>query len=290
MKVYGLTAQYNPQFRKNNDWHTFGYDDEISESRRDYIRQHIEEYSQPYQSIYERECNKSEAEVKQMVSDLVRKPVIVDNNKLQQLNLYNLDTIGENSYRGAMIHSDNLEKVKKLYDAGIRTIIPVGRGFTDLQNACEKAGIEYQAVDFSEMEDACKTIDDIKRSSQSFARDEMGLGERGIEVWVNKKIRLWNKNSRAFIDKFTKYIQNMQKGNVYIGCDFGTYSTDTAIMFDYLFNPKMKHGNGLNMYNRVFADQAEDLYRNLTKSDKLKMGWTKDFEAVFFKRLEKLKR
>ena len=73
-----------------------------------------------------------------------------------------------------------------------------------------------------------------------------------------------------------------------MGCEFGRYNTDTAVMFDYLFNPKMKHGSGLNMYNDRFILCAKNLYENLTDTDKLKMGWTKDFEQTFHERLSKL--
>lgn len=294
MKVYNSIItnqyQYKPNFKSNdNEWHVYGYDDEISKARRDYIRQDIEKYTMPYQSIYEKEGRKSKFEMKQMIADLVRKPVIVDDKKIAELNLHNLDFVGDTSYRGAMINSDKLYKVGKLYEAGIRRIIAIGRGYTALQDECKKVGMVYQAIEFDGQSDAFKTIDKVRAKALNFARDIVGLDEKESAEYINESINCWKQNSRTFIDKFTTYIQNMQKGNLFMGCDFGTYNTDTAIMFDYLFNPKMRHSNGLNSRNKTFVFHAENLYHNLTKSDKLKMGWTKDFEQTFFKRLEKLK-
>lgn len=292
MKVYNSVItnqyQYKPSFRSNNnEWHVFGID-EGGQATRDYIRQWREEHYIPYQSIYEKEHKLSDFELKQVISDLVRKPVKVNNELIDELHLQNLDFVDNTSYRGAMIKSDELEKVEKLYEAGIRRIIPVGRSSQELEDACKKIGIEYQAIEFdSRYNGAFKTIDGIRAEAQRFARDVLGNDERGIAEYVNSHINTWKENTRAFIDEFTSYIQKMKKGNVYIGCEFGTYDTDAALMFDYLFNPNKR-------YSRIFPVKnylrcAENLYHNLTDSDKLKMGWTKDFEKTFIERFGNLK-
>ena len=84
----------------------------------------------------------------------------------------------------------------------------------------------------------------------------------------------------------------MQKGNVFIGCELGTKDTDTALMFDYLFDPQQElYDNGLNGNNYMYLinGRVENLYNKLTDSDKQKMNWPKDFDQTFFKRLAVLK-
>lgn len=294
MKIYNsiITNQYSykPSLKgANHEWNVFGID-EGGQAKRDYIRQWRDKYYIPYQSIYEKEGRKSEFELKQLISDLVRKPVIVDNKQLMQLHLQNLNIVDKSSYRGAMLDDCELSKVKSLHEAGIRRIISIGIKHPDLQNECEKFGIDYMSIKFNNNEYAFKRIDDAKCEAKHFARDIVGMDEKNTNMYVEASIKSWKTNSRRFIDNFTKYIQNMQKGNVYMGCEFGTYNTDTAIMFDYLFNPKMQHSNGQHAYNEIFIDCAENLFHNLTDSDKLKMDWTKDFEQTFFKRLRMLKR
>ena len=107
-----------------------------------------------------------------------------------------------------MIKSDELDKVEKLYKAGIRRIIPVVRGDTALEEECKKIGMEYQAIIFdSKFNDAFKTFDEVKSSAKEYARDIFPI--------------------------------------------------------------------------KNYLRRAENLYHNLTDSDKLKMGWTKDFEKTF---------
>lgn len=292
MKVYNSVItnpyQHKPSFSSNdNEWHVFGID-EGGQATRDYIRQWRDEHYIPYQSIYEKGYKLSEFELKQVISDLVKKPVKVNNKLIDELHLQNLDFVDNTSYRGAMIKSDELGKVEKLYEAGIRRIIPVGRGNTDLKNECEKIGMEYQAIEFdSQYNSAFKTMDEIKTNSKEFARDVLGYDEKGIVEYVNACIGLWKENSRSYIDEFTSYIQKMKKGNVYIGCEFGRYDTDVAVMFDYLFNPTKRYSR--TVPHEMYVRCAENLYHNLTDSDKLKMGWTKDFEKTFFERLRNLK-
>ena len=292
MKVYNsvITNQYQhkPSFKSNdNEWHIFGID-EGGQAKRDYIRKWHEEHYIPYQSIYEKGHKLSEFELKKVISDLVKKPVKVNNKLINELHLQNLDFVDNTSYRGAMINSGELDKVEKLYEAGIRRIIPVGRGYTALKNECEKIGMEYQAINFNtEYNSAFKTIDEVRTDALVFARDILGLDEKGVANRVNGSINTWKENSRTFIDKFTSYIQKMKKGNVYIGCEFGRYDTDAALMFDYLFNPNKRYPRTIP--EERYVRFAENLYHNLTDADKLKMGWTKEFEKTFFERLGNLK-
>jgi len=290
MKINAITSQYKPQFKANNDFHIFGFDDETSQAKREYIREWHDKQFMPYQSIYEKEGRKSEFELKYLISDLVRKPVSVNNEKINKLGLSNLACEGKTIYRGAMVECDKLEKVKKLHEAGIRRIIPIGSGFLSLQDECAKFGIEYLPIEFRREEKAFKNFNDVKKGAEKFARYIANFNEEDVEKYMETDIRIWKKSSRIFIDNFTDYIQAMQKGNVYMGCEFGTYNTDTAVMFDYLFNPKMKHNTKISYYNKGFLNSAENLYHNLTDIDKLKMNWPKDFDKVFLERLSKLKK
>ena len=118
----------------------------------------------------------------------------------------------------------------------------------------------------------------------------MKYDEKDIPRYVKNSISAWNENSRKYINNFTDYIRTMQKGNVYMGCEYGRYNTDTAVMFDYLFNPKMKHSSGWNRFNNRFVDYAVNLYHNLTDADKIKMNWPKNFDKIFLERLSELRK
>ena len=65
MKVYRVNL-HTPQFTSN----VLGYDDEISKSRREYIREHYNSYTMPYYSIYEKEGRLEEYELNRLISSL----------------------------------------------------------------------------------------------------------------------------------------------------------------------------------------------------------------------------
>ena len=291
MKINAIGQTYKPQFRANNDFHVFGYDDEESQIKRDYIREWHDKQYMPYQSIYEKEGRKSEFELKLMINDLVQKPLKINNEKIFELDLQNLRKLQNSIYRGAMVAPDELENVGKLHEAGIRTIIPIGSGYSELKDECEKFGIEYKPIKFqNDCCDAFVNIKKVQRNSEEYARIILKYDEKDIARYVKNGISAWNENSRKYINNFTDYIRTMQKGNVYMGCEYGRYHTDTAVMFDYLFNPKMKHSSGWNRFNNYFVDYAVNLYHNLTDADKIKMNWPKNFDKVFLERLSKLKK
>jgi len=292
MNINKLPSQYPPNFKQNNSWRILGYDDEPSQIKRNYIRQWHESHYMPYQSIYEKEGRKSEFELQKMLSYLVKKTTTVNNEKLNKVGLQNLKTVSENIYRGAMITSDDNHKIKKLHDAGIKTIIRIEDGygdFTRLKEECEKMGINYLCLNFDNNQTAFKTVDDVKKESLEFALYGIDLDENEAKEYVENETKLWKEDSRLFIDNFTKFIQFMQNGNVYIGCDYGIYNTDNALIFDYLFNPQTKQNKTNSFNNSKLTECAENLYLNLTENDKTKMGWAKDYEEQFSKKLNNLK-
>ena len=293
MKINEIGQTYKPQFKANNDFHVLGYDDEESQIKRDYIREWHDKQYMPYQSIYEKEGRKSEFELKLLINDLVQKPLDVNYGKISNLELQNLRIVENSIYRGAMVAPDELENVGKLHEAGIRTIIPIGSGYSELKDECEKFGIEYKPIKFEYDYDCCNAfvnIKEVQRDSEEYARFILKYDEKDIPRYVKNSISAWNENSRKYINNFTDYIRTMQKGNVYMGCEYGRYHTDTAVMFDYLFNPKMKHGSGWNRFNNRFVDYAENLYHNLTDADKIKMNWPKNFDKIFLERLSELRK
>ena len=163
MKINAITSQYKPQFKANNDFHIFGFDDETSQAKREYIREWHDKQYMPYQSIYEKEGRKSEFELKLMINDLVQKPLKINNEKIFELDLQNLRKLQNSIYRGAMVAPDELENVGKLHEAGIRTIIPIGSGYSELKDECEKFGIEYKPINFQN--DCCDAFVNMAEES-----------------------------------------------------------------------------------------------------------------------------
>ena len=116
----------------------------------------------------------------------------------------------------------------------------------------------------------------------------MGYSSKDIENSIQQRLKEWTQNKELFINKFIKFIQTMQKENVLIGCEYGTYSTDNALMLNHHFNPKaIRTPSCINMHNHRFLETLIKLYSNLTESHKLQLGWDKNFETMLLNKLKK---
>ena len=92
------------------------------------------------------------------------------------------------------------------------------------------------------------------------------------------------------IDRIVDFIKAIQKDSVYVGCDFGSDRTVTAMYLNYFLNP-------VTYYNSEpphtppyfghagFADLIE-LYDKFTPEQKAYMGWTEEFEKESRKEAE----
>lgn len=106
-----------------------GYDDSISQKKRNYLRMHYDSWHMPYQSIYEKEHKLSVYQMKFMLDDLEKTHGI---RKIE----------GTNIYRGQTL-ADRTQDLLTLKFKGIQTVIDlVGYG-ESYENAVKQAGLEY---------------------------------------------------------------------------------------------------------------------------------------------------
>ena len=115
--------------------------------------------------------------------------------------------------------------------------------------------------------------------------------KKEVNEFLKGYSEIWDKNVRLGINEFIKFINTMQKDYVYIGCSNGKDRTNRMLFFNAMFNPKTPEEpeQYKGSANGCIKD-TETLYNNLTKEDKLKMGWTEEFEKLFLKRVKKFKR
>ena len=87
-----------------------------------------------------------------------------------------------------------------------------------------------------------------------------------------------------FCSELVKFVQTMQKGNVLLGCEFGTKNSDYAQRINYLFNPKAH--TMPKRCGRGFDYDMEDIYYELSDQNKKDMGWNEEFDKNFLKKLK----
>lgn len=293
MEISGLNNinQYSkkPSFRGyDNEWHVFGID-EGGQDKRDYIRKWHEENYIPYQSIYENERRLSEYELNNLLSQFIKPKIILSNEKMMNIGLANLEPLGNtNSAKGAMIKGYELEKLPMLKDAGIRRIVSL-MVCPDLEKACKELGMEYLYFDMDSKAPCMENKQSVEQKSRLFWRNIANIkDEEELEIRVKSDINSWEQKSKKSIEKLVEFVKFMQKGNVYIGCACGTYRTDYAVILNKLFNPLADYS--YEMYDYLCSTKSvENLYHNITGSDKIKMGWTNAFDKEFLSKLCKIK-
>ncbi|MBO6257321.1 hypothetical protein J6N69_04740 [bacterium] len=246
-------------FNKQNFTGIIGYDDSVSQERRKYIRQHYENEIMPYQSIYEKEPRLDEYKLKQLIDFFAAKPKNIDGETIYGLPLSNVHKISDsrryspNIYRGSTLYDAPEWVIQKIKDSGIKTVINLADYGNSYRKKIEKNGLEY--VDFNISSIRCNYL---------------------------------NENEKK--NKLISFIKAMQKEYVYMGCEYGTYKTDAAVMINNLFNPKVKG------YCKIYSPEmisdipqiADEIYLNMTEKDKKELGWTPEFEQQFNKKIEKL--
>lgn len=289
MKVYPISNMLTFHSKVQDDEFVLGFDDEISKKRRDIIREHFDSYQMPYYSIYEKEPRKTEYEMDTLLKTMINKPKKVDYKTMMTIPVFNVMPIGDNSYRGATLaYKPNCLPVLK--KANINRVIDL-YGSPTLEKSVKDAGLEYFNFQISNVGfDDYFWDNDAFNDKESYARKILRYYspeeiEREREFFMTQ-IENFEKSCRPFIDKFVQFIRYMQEGYNYIGCEFGTYSTDDALLLNDIFNPLEKVEDPW-IKDPFKIDSFRCLYAKLTEKDKALMKWTKEFDKNFLPKLKK---
>ena len=269
----------------SEDDNILGYDDEISQSRRNFIREHYDSYRMPYQSIYESEGRLSEYRLNNLINTLTNKPRKVDYSSIISLPVPNIRSIGNNSYRGASM-VDKPECLQVLKDAGIKHVISLYYS-PEYEKAVKQTGLDYHCFDMKRGNEAgieglwscdvCKS----KQSYENSLKSLFGDDKNAIKI----RLEAYDRDCRGPIDELVGFVKRMQEGYCYVGCEFGTNTTSDALVYiNRAFNPQ--DGRELEFFDCYKADCLRNLYDKLTENDKKLMNWTKDFDANFLPKLE----
>lgn len=273
---------------KYEDDGVLGYDDKISQDTRQAIRNWQEIYYTPYQSLYKKECNLSEYQMNQLLNSLMQKPKEVDYSKVTGIPAYHVRPVegtDETCYRGSTL-VDVPEALKTLKNAGLERVIDLV-GYYSYDKVANDAGLEYYCPDFGRgqlgvwEEEAFETSDAVlKKETYFYTPVEFEKNKKYLE----QRVKSFERNSRRSVERFVDYIEIMQKGYYYIGCEYGTYKTDDFLLLNEYFNPKVDAGVPRGAMFKL--DMMLTLYEKLTPEDKKRMGWTKEFDENVPKRIQ----
>ena len=180
----------------------------------------------------------------------------------------------------------NQRALKTIKDAGIERVIDLVGYYWYDKNAKE-AGLEYYCPKFGRGQLGVWEEEAFVTKGEFIAKETMYYTPNELEKnkkYLENRVKAFEKHSRTSVERFVEYIEVMQKGYYYIGCEYGTYKTDDYLLLNTVFNPKSKEK--FIPFGHMFKlDFMKNLYAKLTPEDKKRMGWTKEFDESVPKRL-----
>ena len=280
------SISYNYSFKSNSipklpeEGITMGYDDSISSSNRNFIRDHLEEQTHlKYLDYYE--MPKSDFAMDRMLkswglkTDKVADKIIVPED-------LNCIPLGNNNFRASLPAYG--KDYKRLKDSGIKTIISA-TSHSNIKDTAERNGLKY-----IELVSQTPSMQDYIYTDYAFMDEDFYMyrlknkyGEEFLasdKDFTNRMLMDFNKKSRNFIDNLVASVQAMQQGGCLIGCDFGIYLTNSALDLIDTFNPQ-EDLSSIKYLKDMERDNIGILYKKLTPDDKKAMGWTEEFEEKF---------
>ena len=275
------SINFNTSFKSAN---RLGYGDDISAKRRNGMRQRIDDRVLYNVDYFLKEGRKSEFEEKKMIDNLTKKPKVFDQNSIRGI-AFNVDVLDydKNIYRGSCLNGD-VESLKKLKKAGVETVIDFAN-YPGYKQDCEKANLKYQAFYIDNrfwkqpmFLDKNYYMDDIT----------MYMTPREIEEsadYLKQKEKDFDIKARQGIDSFVDFVCAFQKGNCYLGCEYGQFRTDEILTLEMLFDPQ-RDDESAPLHDIYLY--ALELYPKLTAEDKAKMGWTEEFDKNFIPKLKEM--
>ena len=160
---------------------------------------------------------------------------------------------------------------------------------SELEKACKELSLEYLYFDINSKDPCMEDVQTIEQKSRLFWKSIANIKDNDeLERRVNSDIGSWRQKADESIEKLIEFVQFMKKDNVYIGCACGTYRTDFAVMLNKLFSPSVDYACEMPDY-LPNAGAIKNLFKNLTETHKLKMGWSKSFEKEFLSQLSSIK-
>lgn len=298
--------------------HKFGEDDSISQIRREFLREHILENSMPNYEIFSSAKKLEEYELNKLIASLCgqkfhqdslqpilktlkpkntevtkkilpKQDVALNHELIESLPLFNLALVSKKLgvYRGQTLNAHpNALRVFK--EAGGERIVDLA-GYEGLEDNCKQLGLEYFYYStppyYFCLGEVFKSEDE-QRENYLRHCSLFGYSEKESRDYFETATNHWKTCVDNELKDFVEFIKTMQKGNLYIGCEYGTYATDNALMLNSVFNPLyVRTPKFITPYNRSFLPKLLNLYKNLTPEHKLQMGWSKEFDAYVLKNL-----
>lgn len=205
--------------------------------------------------------------------------------ELKKISAHPFCQVGENCYRGHTLTGcpDKLAKLKKY---GVERVIDLA-GYPGYEDECGKNGLDYFAFPLKENigDEAAYFNQEAYMKNGVIERRCYRLPEKEIQDFIQSAGKIHSESSREFIGKLIDFIHVLNEGNFYIACQFGHDRTNRALVMNSVFNPQYKNFIDTEPLQPENIGYMRNLYNKLADEDKKAMGYTEEFDAEVFRKL-----
>ncbi len=195
----------------------------------------------------------------------------LNNEIITRLQIPNLRVLESNSISGSTFEKRSAEDLKKLKDSGIRAIIDFrSEAGCTFGKKCNELGMDYLNIP-------------IEHSYNIFGG--------------HKKGNLPTTVSDEFVEQLKQFFSLANKGNNYIGCNFGIDRTNIGLVYNYLLNmsatkpPKLLSWGDFshqNVINRTIK-QVKKTIKHLTPEQRETLNLPSNYEEILKERIFRLR-
>ena len=188
-----------------------------------------------------------------------------------EVNAYSKRCISDEvrAYRGSMV--DDEDDIDALKRAGIKTLIDL-RGFSkkDIEGITHFTKLNTADTSFWTQPAFYKKDRYIDNKLSQYRR--YGFSQEQLDqdkIMLDKE---WEESKEKVVNTLVEYVDLVNQGKFYIGCNYGTHATTEAIALNNAINPKTELIGGY--VDSLWADRFLSLLGNFNDEDKKRLGLT----------------
>ena len=274
MKVYSVA--FNPlNFKSHTKFEDYTDDDDLFSFSEDYdsddkkVRDAIREHM--YANFLTR--------------DVFVNPKNAYADSIKDLNIPNLEEIGENSYRGSTL-AKHLHAVELLKRSGVSNVIDLV-GYENLEQACSDNKVKYTSYPVDSQYWGNPIFENEKTSRENFKKELIKeyfpehINEDIPDECFEHELRIRdsevNLSRRMFMNDFINLVHTIQEGHFYISCEHGELRTPNILAMNTYFNPKWT-GVKIKPTDENHYEKMKNMYLNMTENEKKRLGFTQEHE------------
>ena len=195
-----------------------------------------------------------------------------DIDKLIQLQILNYRTVDTTCMSGSTF-ANKTEKLGGLKEIGIKTIIDFrGEASNYFAQECKKNKIKYYNFNLNNVQNLTNPEYFIRKKNEKF------------EI------------SDKFVDKLLDFFSLVNKGNAYIGCQYGIDRTNMGLTLNYLMNPKARFAPKILTWpyekKKQIANKnikaVKKIIKHLSPEQKQRLNITENYSPVLKERIYNL--